>query len=183
MAFRAARRAVLVWLWVAVLAQAATLVRQPYLQNVQAARATILWTTAEDGVGEVWYSTDRVAWSSTPALTRRFGTTETSLPAAYFQHRTDLFELNPGTLYYYRIVVDGQDLAPADDLRFRTPASGSFNFLVFGDSGQDTQPQRDVAALMLKEVTGDTPPSLVLHVGDIAYPRSEERRVGKECRL
>ena len=44
------------FLFSALALQAATLVRAPYVQNVQADRATILWTTREPGTGAVLYS-------------------------------------------------------------------------------------------------------------------------------
>lgn len=168
MALQPARRASLAALCVVVVAPAATLLRYPYLQNVRHDRATILWTTAEEPTleGAVEYSTDRNFSGSTivPAVTTRFGTTVTGLSAPYFQHQAELTGLNPGTEYSYRILVDDQNMAPADDLRFRTAGPGRFTFLVFGDSGQDNAAQRQVAQLMLQER-----PALVLHTGDLAY--------------
>src|SRR5712692_2921948 len=174
-----ARKAVLrvfVALCVVAVVPAATLVRYPYLQNVRNDRATILWTTAEAGAGaNAWveYSTDRsfsVSFIAIAAATR-FGTTVTGLPP-YIQYQAELTGLSPNTDYFYHAVVDDQDLAPGDnDLHFRTAGPGPFNFLAFGDSGQDTPAQRTIAQLMLQELSRSPVdrPSLVLHVGDIAY--------------
>ncbi len=148
---------------VAIVCQAATLVRYPYLQNEGTDRVTIIWTTAEDGAGTVQYSTDRSFTLTAAATTRRFGTTETGLNAAYFQHTAQLTGLLPDTPYTYRVVLDGQVLTPGDECR--TAGGNPYMFLAFGDSGQDGPEQAQLARLMLQER-----PALVLHTGDLAYP-------------
>jgi len=143
--------------------QAATLGRYPYLQNAGSDRVTVLWTTAEQPASAVvQYSTDRSYLLAAEAATVRFGTTQTGLSAAYFQHQAELRGLRPNTEYFYRVVVDGQALTSGD--AFRTAGSNPFTFLAFGDSGQDNLNQRELARLMLREN-----PALVLHTGDIAY--------------
>lgn len=146
-------------------AQTATLVRYPYLQNVGKDRATILWTTLEEGSGFVEYAADRSYSQSATAQSRRFGTTETGLRFAYYQHQADLTGLRAGTEYFYRVMVDGQDLTPGVEQRFRTAGPGPFTFLVFGDSGDGSAEQLQVARLMVRE-----PAALVLHTGDLVYP-------------
>ena len=165
MALKAARRAVATWWCAVALCQAATLVRYPYLQNVRSDRVTVIWTTREDGAATLRYSADRTLFLTATDRTRRFGTTETGMSAAYFQHQADLTGLTPGTEYSYQVVMEDETLTPAgDDLRFRTATSGPFTFLVFGDSGQGTPAQRQIAQLMMQER-----PAFVLHTGDIAY--------------
>src|SRR5258706_13849556 len=47
-------------------------VRFPYVQNVQADRATVMWTTLEAGLGRVDYTTDGVTYRSAAARSRTF---------------------------------------------------------------------------------------------------------------
>ncbi len=146
-------------------AKAAVLIRHPYLQNGRRDRMSILWTTRERGSGAVEFSTDRAFSSAAPASVREFPTAETRLRQPYFQYQADLTGLNPGTEYHYRVLVDGEELIGADDLRLRTAVpSGGFQFVVFGDSGMGTPEQLRLAQMMIRER-----PALVLHTGDIAY--------------
>ncbi len=159
-----ARRAVLVGLYVAGLSQAATLLRYPYLQNVRADRATILWTTRESGEGTVQFSSDSSFSRVVIARTRSFLPAETQLAATFYQYQAEITGLTISTEYRYRVLVDEEDVAPKEDLRFRTAGDGPFTFLALGDSGQATPAQAQLAQLMLKET-----PALILHLGDIAY--------------
>ncbi len=145
------------------LAQATTLSRHPYLQDVRADRASVLWTTLEPGAGEVQFSTDRKAWRSAAARRRAHDPGETGLRTSYYQYQADLGGLATGTEYAYRVLVDGQLLADGEELRFRTAGPGPFQFLVVGDSGIGSVEQAAVAGLMLKER-----PALVLHAGDVS---------------
>lgn len=143
-----------------------TFARYPYLQNVGKDRATILWTTFEEGYGEVEYSTDRSFASSVPASVRAFLPQETLLPFPYYQYRADLAGLLAGGEYYYRVKLDGKELPlPFPPLaRFRTASSTPFRFLVIGDSGIGSDEQRRIAERMAEE-----DPALVLHTGDVVY--------------
>lgn len=161
---KAAYRVVAVLFCVAVLLQAARLVRYPYVQNVRNDRATILWTTLESGRGAVLYSTDRSFSRSVTARIREFLPPETGLVFPFYQYEAELTGLRPATEYFYRVLVDGENLTQGDDLRFRTAGSNPFTFLAIGDSGQGTQAQRQVAQRMMQETA-----ALVLHTGDIAY--------------
>lgn len=152
---------------VAVLCPAATLVHYPYLQNVRGDRATILWSTVERGAGNVFYSTDRTLSRAAPASVREFLPSQTGMRFPFYQYQAELTGLSAGTEYFYQVVVDGQNLTPEDELRFRTTGVETFRFLAFGDSGQDTFEQRSLAFRMLLE---NPIPNLVLHTGDIAYP-------------
>ncbi len=164
----------------AVSAQAAKLARYPYLQNVRGDRATVVWTTLESGRGAVQYSTDRsfsCASCSVTASIREFPPSETGLVFPFYQHEAEITGLRPATDYFYRVMVDGQNLTLGDDLHFRTSGSNPFTFLTIGDSGQGTPAQKQIAARMLQEAMPPPPPAppptppatLVLHVGDIAY--------------
>src|SRR5262249_51688521 len=98
------------------------------------------------------------------ASTHEFLPSETGLSAPFYQHTVELKGLLSGTDYFYRVALNGQDLAPRDRLRFRTAGPGPFSFLVFGDSGMGTAAQYQLAQLK-----GRDHPALVLHTGDIGY--------------
>ncbi len=158
---RIATAALLVAAWL----QAATLLRYPYVQNVRSDRATIRWTSYDDGVGVVEYSTDRSFSSSARAQVRELTPEESGLPYTYYKYQAVLTGLAGSTEYFYRVLINGQTLTSDDDLRFRTRAFSPFQFLAFGDSGTGSSEQGRLAQLMMQER-----PSLVLHSGDIVYP-------------
>ena len=144
-------------------AQVATLVRQPYLQNLRGDRATIIWTTRQSGSAFVQYSTDRSFSRQAEARSREFTVAETGLSSPYFHHQAELTGLSGDAEYFYRVVVSGQSLTTGDS--FRTDGPGPFTFLALGDSGLGTPEQSQVAQRMNGER-----PALVLHTGDVVYP-------------
>lgn len=141
-----------------------TTLRYPYVQNVRADRASIIWTTAENGFGAVQYSADGMNFRGEGATTRLYTRAETGMRLNFYQHQVDLTGLNPGTDYDYQAYVDGLPVTAAGDLRFRTAAAGPFNFVVFGDSGWGSDEQFLIAQKILAER-----PALVLHTGDVVY--------------
>ncbi|MBS1824889.1 MAG: metallophosphoesterase [Acidobacteria bacterium] len=150
-------------------ASGAGLQRKPYLQDVRTDRATVLWTMdAGAGRGELRYSLDGIRWEAQGTTVRWLPATETGLADSVYLHRADIKGLQANTTYYYRVFLDGQDVlpwAPQRELQFRTaPASGPFQFLVFGDSGDGAVEQIDVATRMFSE-----PSAFALHTGDLAY--------------
>ncbi|HEV8131542.1 MAG TPA: metallophosphoesterase [Acidobacteriota bacterium] len=145
--------------------QLAPPLRYPYLQNLVAKRVTVLWTTAESHFATVQYSVDRSSWATVEASIQEFPTAWTGLTYPFYQYQAELTDLNPGTDYSYRVILDNRNLTPLDDLHFRTPDSGPFRFLVFGDSGAGTPAEFSVAQRMALDS-----PVLVLHTGDLAYP-------------
>jgi uncharacterized protein (TIGR03437 family) len=148
---------------------AATLFREPYLQNVRPDRAVVMWATVESGAGVVQYSTDRSFSRSVTARTRVFLAQETGYSTAITQYEAELTGLLPNTEYSYRVLVDGQDLKPTEALRFRTSGPGPFAFLALGDTGQATLSQSHIADRMFLDLGSLVPPNLVVHTGDIAY--------------
>ena len=146
---------------------AATLVRQPYVQDVRTDRAAILWTTLESGEGAVECSGGPGTAVRAAARMREFPSSVTEMGFAYYQYQADLSGLSAGVRYRCSLTLDGQPLAPLEDaeLAFRTAARGPFTFLALGDSGTGSLEQRQIAKRMSEES-----PSLVLHTGDIVYP-------------
>jgi hypothetical protein len=148
-------------------AAGATLVRAPYLQNVQAGRASILWTTEEPGVGVAFVSDGHSARNATAQI-RAFLPAETSLATAFYQYQAELTGLRPGTTYTYSVMVNGETLASSaadgSPLHFTTEGPGPFSFLVLGDSGEGTPEQMQIASLLSAEPAV----ALVLHMGDLA---------------
>jgi predicted phosphodiesterase len=137
---------------------AVLLSRGPYVQDALPNSAVIVWTTTVPTSGHV-------EWGRTEALG---STAFTTAPGT--QHEVELTGLNPGETYHYRVVSNGQPLAPT--ARFRSANAQwqtSFEFIVFGDSGKGSQDQWDVAQGM-EHATAD----FVLHVGDIVYPSGEQ---------
>ena len=157
-------RIVLGFLVFAAASAAATLVHRPYLQNMGADHVSVIWSTRENLAGTVEYSTDQSFSHSTVARVKAFPPSITGMGITFYQFQADLDGLSPGTNYSYRVVVDGQNLTPEAERRFRTMAPGPFRFLVLGDSGLGTAPQQTIALRMAAET-----PDLMLHVGDIAY--------------
>jgi len=144
---------------------AATFVHRPYLQNLGADHVTILWSALENQSASVQYSTDASFSRSAPAgPVRTFPASQTNMGFTFYQYRTDLTGLSPGTAYSYRIILGGQNVTPESDYRFSTPGPGPFNFLVFGDSGDGSNNQLAVTLQMVTEH-----PNFIVHVGDIAY--------------
>jgi uncharacterized protein (TIGR03437 family) len=163
-------------------ARAATLARQPYLQNVQANRASVLWTTSEAGSGTVTVTARGGGSFTVPAAVRAFQPSETQLPSAFYQYRADITGLQPGTEHSYSVAIDGQTLvSDASRFQFRTaprdPASDAdqiqngkgqadkFSFLAFGDSGNDSAEQ----LALVQWMSAEPDISLVVHTGDLAY--------------
>ena len=143
-----------------------TLVRAPYLQQVGASTATIVWTTREPGVAEIRYAGGGAAVSSAAATSRLVPVATTGLSFDYYQHEAKLTGLAPATAYTYDPFVSGLDLTPrAGSLRTApSRGSGAVTFIAFGDSGTNSTPQHQLASRM----AGDTF-DIALHTGDITY--------------
>ncbi|MBI5031580.1 MAG: metallophosphoesterase, partial [Chloroflexi bacterium] len=151
------------------LAGQATLLRQPYVQNVTTVSLTIVWTTVEDGASQVQYGISD--YSLTAPATSTFFTTPTAAPYdQYFVHEATLTGLTPDTVYQYKIFTNGVDLTPGGSVTVRSgkPATTAhFRFAAFGDSGDGSQNQKDVATRLLQ-----VQPDLAVHTGDVIYPEA-----------
>jgi uncharacterized protein (TIGR03437 family) len=175
MRYRYNRTAILLGIglgWVAVTAAplaAQTLGLQPYLQDVTATSARVLWTTLDSaGAGEVRYSVDGLTWLAASSQFRVLAPADTDLPYTEFLHRAELGGLAPDTQYVYRVYVNQNNLTPAasfaEELSFRTSGARQFRWLAVGDSGDGGPVERTLALEM-----GSEQAALVLHVGDLAY--------------
>ena len=82
----------------------------------------------------------------------------------FVQYQANITGLQPGTDYLYRVSVNGLEVTPGGDMRFRTAGPGPFNFIVLGDSGYASPEQYAIAQKILAEK-----PALVIHTGDLVY--------------
>ncbi len=148
----------------------AQLIREPYLQSVTDTTATIVWRTdvASPADSRVQYGVDALDQVALGA-----GVVPPSNDGAR-DHFVAIDGLLPATTYRYDVgtVTGGVQGGGTEDHHFRTaPAVGAgapFTAWFLGDSGIDSATQRTVRDAMLTH-TGETPPDLFLHVGDIAY--------------
>ena len=132
--------------------------RDPYVQSVLASSAVIAWVSNEPDVGCVEYG-------ETPQLGRKEVDTRVNR-----RHAVTLSGLSPGSTYYYRVMEAGGSPEMGS---FRTAPVGEdshFAFAVVGDSGKGGKSQLAVAELLER-----LEPDLILHTGDVVYPRGEER--------
>jgi hypothetical protein len=138
-----------------------SLVREPYLQQPTDGSATIVWASREPGPARVRIGTRDIA-----ATTSFFPAAATGLGFDHYMHVAQVDGLSAATSYTYDVFVGSVDANATVD-RFSTaptPGTGSFSFVVFGDSGTGSTEQRALAALM-RDDTFDA----MLHAGDIAY--------------
>jgi len=130
------------------------LVVWPYIQAVTDRSAAILWTTDVASTGKV-----RCRIEGMPEIV----VAETE---ANWAHVIRLDGLEADTLHEYT-VLDGDRPLHERPFRFRTAPSDrsrGLKLCVLGDSGADTEEQRDVADLMR-----GINPDIVIHTGDIDY--------------
>jgi uncharacterized protein (TIGR03437 family) len=162
--------------------RAATLARQPYLQNVQASRASVLWTTQEAGSGSLTVIAPDGSSLTRSAGMQAFQPADTGLPFAFYRYQADVTGLQPETEYRYTIAMNGQTLVTdVGQLQFRTAPPNSaadsgrvrsgatqankFSFLAFGDSGAESAQQQ----ILVEWMAAEPDISMVIHVGDLAY--------------
>ena len=149
--------------------QTTTVLHQPYLQQVSAAEATIVWSTLSPGRAEVRFGLPGGSRSTVLATSTLFPVASTNLSSDYYQHVARLTGLSPSTLYEYDILVGGVDLNAQTDSLKTAPAvgSGTVSFVAFGDSGTGSSQQQQVAARLDTETF-----DFAMHAGDIAYANS-----------
>ncbi len=143
-----------------------TLVRGPYLQQVGANEATVVWATRQSGSASVRHRAGSLPFEVTAATSTFWASSVTGL-GDYYQHEAVLTGLTPNTSYEYDLRVGSADPTPGvvDHLRTApTPGTGTVRLVAFGDSGNGSAAQQQVAS----RIASDTF-DLALHTGDIAY--------------
>ena len=140
-------------------------VRQPYLQQVTAAGAVVVWATREGGPASVQYQRAGGTGATAAATSRLVPASITGLGYDYYQHEAVLSGLTAAATYRYQTQVGGIASGTTDSFTTAPPAgAGVARFIAFGDSGVGSTPQRQLAAAM----TADTF-DFALHTGDVAY--------------
>lgn len=143
---------------------AAELLWGPYLQDVRADRASVLWATrGSAGVGSVRHFTADGS-VDTPTVVQFLPASRSGLPQDVWLHRANLLGLQQATEYRYIVSLDGQPAASTPDLKFRTAGALPFRFLAIGDTGDNGAGQRLLAQSLNRETA-----AFLLHLGDIAY--------------
>lgn len=145
-------------------AGASTLLRDPYLQNVQPTFATLHWATLSSARGQVRLRSASGVNRLIDATRTEFTPAETHLPYTYFLHTARLDSLSGDDTYSYSVIHDGVPLSTSEP-RFRTTPSNPNRFLVIGDSGSGSEEQRRLTTRMEAEGA-----SLLVHTGDLVYP-------------
>ncbi|PYS55062.1 MAG: hypothetical protein DMG13_05710 [Acidobacteria bacterium] len=153
--------------------------RYPYLQNVQADKATIMWAALEGAAGGVQYTVDGINFGTAAAKRSLFRPAETGLLAPLFQYQADLTGLSPGTAYSYQCFVGGVSVAAGGESILRTAGPGPFNFFVLGDSGVGDSGfgNKDNQFLIARQMLLERP-ALVIHTGDVVYPQGTYQTYG-----
>ena len=147
----------------------ATVVRQPYLQQVTSTGATVVWATREGGAAQLRVSTSGGTTVTANAASVLVPASATGLSGDYYQHVARVEGLSPSTTYQYDILLGGGDLNPSvDTLRTAPPiGAGAVSFVAFGDSGTGSTQQQQIAAMLAGENA-----DFAMHGGDIAYGNS-----------
>jgi 3',5'-cyclic AMP phosphodiesterase CpdA len=150
----------------ALAAGQATLLRAPYVQNVKTNALTIVWTSVADGASEVHYGTSDT--SLVEPATSTFVTTPAPAPYKnYYVHEATLSGLTADTAYQYKIFTNGADLTPGGVITTHSakpPTTTHFRFVAFGDTGDGSQSQKDVATRLMQ-----VQPDLAVLTGDLTY--------------
>jgi len=141
------------------LSTSSTVTRQPYLQSMTQSSVIIVWLTQQN-------APSIVEIGETPALGTVIRTS-----GSRSKHAVTVTGLKAGTRYYYRINSTNGPITPR--YSFRSAPAGNvadFSFLAFGDSGDGSSRQYDLAARMNREKF-----DFILHTGDVIYPAGENR--------
>lgn len=146
---------------VSAFAQTPFLVK-PYLQLGDApadpTRLTLVWHTATPGE----FAAQSGNRKPVPARAQKLAAT--SIPEHYV-YTAELTGLRPGAEFPYTITLNGKPVFTAKGLA-RKRGQAPSRVVIFGDSGQDNTPQREIAFQ-----TSKANPDWVFIVGDIVYSR------------
>ena len=147
----------------------ATLVRQPFLQQMTSTSVKIVWTTRELMSGAVQVRAGAAAPTTYHATSTLFTAAATGTAADFYQYVAEVDGLQPSTTYTYTLQMNGADVTNGAD-RFVTapiPGSGTTRFIAFGDSGTGSAEQRALAQVMAADRF-----DLTMLLGDIVYGSS-----------
>lgn len=141
------------------------LTRHPFLQQVTASSAIVVFATSRAGVASIRLVSPSGIARTIPALTTTV-TADIAGGLPYYQHVARVSDLSAATTYTYEAQLDGVTLTSVVDRLTTAPVTGAgaVRFLAFGDSGVGSAAQRQLASRM----TGE-PIDFVLHTGDVAY--------------
>ena len=144
----------------------ANISRGPLIMNTSSNSSHLAWKTVVPAICVVEYG---------PSLESLLKWQE---PAADTNHTAILTNLDPGTLYYYRISIsDGVLTATTPFYHFKTFAmSGDFDFLVAADTGLGTSGQNRIARVMESQEV-----DMLMLAGDVIYPTFVAGRVDERC--
>jgi len=124
----------------------------PYVQDLSGTAATIMWRTDDETEGLVEYGEHPEA-------------SQTVRSDTGYVHAVRLTDLEPDTTYAYRVQSEGTWTGMRT---FQTPPgpNGAVTAVVVGDTGTGSSAQWQLSEVMLQ-----VDPDLVLHTGDVVYPR------------
>jgi hypothetical protein len=146
-----------------------SIVHAPYLQQVSATGAIVVWATREPGTARVRYRDGAGMTTTADATSTLYPASRTGM-GGYYRHVARLRGLMPSSTYTYDVELNGVDPLP-ESHRLTTappPNSGAVSFIAFGDSGTGSAEQRQLAALMSADTF-----DIALHAGDLAYGSSD----------
>jgi hypothetical protein len=142
---------------------AVSITRGPYLGRPDDVSMDVVWVTDAGSSSTVEYAADDGAWAAI------------SDPNVSTRHVVRLSPLIAGGLYRYRVVQDGKPLSETHVFRAtRDPDDTTLRFGVIGDTDGVTAPGEIAARLANADV------DLVLHTGDVVYPKGEESRYDEQ---
>jgi hypothetical protein len=147
----------------------ATLLREPYLQQLTSDSVIVVWKTNESAFSNV------VEFGTTLSFGLSASSSSSDVCVSGFGcwNSVKLTGLQPETKYYYRISTNGTILREGANYFFETPAvnDSSFSFFVMGDIGRNggfqDQTASQILSLPQKPVFG-------LFTGDLVYDDGEE---------
>ncbi len=135
----------------------------PYITNTGINSATINWNTENVTTGIVKYATEEYY-----AGNSEYDHTITDTKNKQLHHLV-ITNLTPNTKYHYQLAV-GNEYLCTEDHSFRTfPLSGSFTFIVYGDTREQTSlfTQMERHKLVADRIAQEENISFVLHTGDL----------------
>ena len=135
----------------------------PYLTDTGINSATINWKTENATTGIVKYATEEY-------YTGNSGYDHTITDTENKQlHHLVITNLTPNTIYHYQLIA-GNEYLCAKDHSFRTfPHNGSFTFIVYGDTREQTPlfTQMERHKLVADRIAQEGNISFVIHTGDL----------------